>query len=42
MNAFLQAEIEESNISDEDSGFINQQLTIVIDALETMLEREQA
>ena len=39
LNAFIQSELEESEVDEQTAGFINQQFAIIIDALEIMLER---
>ena len=39
LNAFLQSELEEADLEDNSAGFINQQFAIIVDAIETMLDR---
>jgi len=39
LNAFIQAELEESDIDEQVAGFLNQQFAIIVDAIEFMLDR---
>ena len=39
LNAFLQSELEEADLDEQTTGFINQQFVIIIDAIETMVDR---
>jgi len=39
INAFIQAELEDADIDEHTAGFLNQQFAIIVDAIETMLER---
>ena len=39
LNAFIQSELEEADLDEQTAGFLNQQFSIIVDAIETMLER---
>ena len=39
INAFIQSELEEADIDEQTAGFLNQQFAIIVDAVETMLDR---
>lgn len=39
INAFIQSELEEADLDEQTAGFLNQQFAIIVDAIETMVER---
>ena len=39
INAFIQSELEEADLDEQTAGFLNQQFAIIVDAIETMIER---
>ncbi len=39
INAFIQSELEEADLDEQTAGFLNQQFAIIVDAIETMVDR---